>query len=66
MVTLQDIFTFEFDRVTQERVVTGALRATGLRPGFVAKFRKHGVDLPDGIFHEPGGVPMGKLAGVRG
>jgi pilus assembly protein CpaF len=66
MVTLQDIFTFKFDNVTSDRVVVGGLRSTGLRPSFVQKFRKHGVDLPDGLFHEPGGVPAGKLAGVRG
>jgi pilus assembly protein CpaF len=65
VVTLQDIFAFRFDQVTTDRVVMGRLQATGLRPSFVAKFRKHGVELPDGIFHEPGGVPTGKLAGVR-
>ncbi|HEY0387100.1 MAG TPA: CpaF family protein [Gaiellales bacterium] len=65
VVTLQDIFAFRFDRVTTDRVVTGRLEATGLRPSFVDKFRKHGVELPDGTFHEPGGVPAGKLAGVR-
>jgi pilus assembly protein CpaF len=66
MVTLQEIFTFKFDQVTADRVVVGSLRPTGLRPSFVDKFRKHGVELPEGIFVENGQVPHGKLAGVRG
>jgi hypothetical protein len=28
----------------------GGLRATGLRPTFVDKFERHGVDLPSGLF----------------
>jgi pilus assembly protein CpaF len=66
MVTLQEIFAFKFDQVTADRVVVGSLRPTGLRPSFVDKFRKHGVELPEGIFVENGQVPHGKLAGVRG
>ncbi len=66
MVTLQEIFAFKFDQVTADRVVVGSLRPTGLRPSFVEKFRKHGIELPEGIFVENGQVPHGKLAGVRG
>ena len=65
MVTLQDIFTFKYDAVTADRVVVGSLRPTGLRPSFVRKFEKHGVELPEGIFKENGHVPAGRLAGVR-
>ncbi len=55
VVTLQDIFQFEIDHLTAERQVAGSLRPTGLRPSFLSKFHKHGVDLPIEMFQIPGG-----------
>jgi pilus assembly protein CpaF len=55
VVTLQDIFQFHIDQMTAERQVVGSLRPTGLRPGFLAKFQKHGIDLPIEMFQIPGG-----------
>ena len=55
VVTLQDIFQFEIDHLTAERQVAGSLRPTGLRPSFLSKFQKHGVDLPIEMFQIPGG-----------
>ena len=55
VVTLQDIFQFEIDHLTAERQVAGSLRPTGLRPSFLSKFQKHGVDLPIAMFQIPGG-----------
>src|SRR2546421_1987872 len=64
VVTLQDIFQFQIDHVTAERQVVGGLRPTGLRPSFLSKFQKHGVDLPIDMFQIPGGhlAPAGHVA----
>ncbi|HEY0417443.1 MAG TPA: CpaF family protein [Gaiellaceae bacterium] len=53
VVTMQELFKFQLERVTEERVVVGALRTTGLRPTFVYKFEKRGVTLPSVIFTDP-------------
>ena len=50
VITLQDLFTYRLDRVTPERVVIGELRPTTVRPTFLEKFRKHGVELPSTLF----------------
>jgi pilus assembly protein CpaF len=46
IITLQDLYRFEFDSVASDRTVVGELVATGLRPGFLDKFHKRGVTLP--------------------
>jgi pilus assembly protein CpaF len=50
VITLQELFTFKVERVTGERVVIGSLRPTGLRPTFMHKFAKRGVELPNDVF----------------
>jgi pilus assembly protein CpaF len=50
VITLQDLFTFRLDRVTPDRVVVGELQPTNVRPTFLEKFRKHGVELPSALF----------------
>ncbi len=50
VITLQDIFEYKVDEVTEDRVVIGSLRSTGLRPTFLQKFEKHGVPLPVSLF----------------
>ena len=52
VITLQELFTFKIDQITDERVVIGSLCPTGLRPTFLDKFEKRGVELPVGLFHE--------------
>ena len=58
VVTLQELFKFQIDQVTQDGTIIGGLRATGLRPTFVQKFEKRGITLPLGLFQtrEPGSV----------
>jgi pilus assembly protein CpaF len=48
VVTMQDIFEYKMEEVTNDGKVVGALRPTGLRPGFLPKFKKHGVDFAPG------------------
>jgi pilus assembly protein CpaF len=66
-ITLQDLFEFEVEQVTRERVVIGSLRATGLRPTFMHKFEKRGVTLPVSMFMNNGfaGGPRFNGVGVR-
>jgi pilus assembly protein CpaF len=52
VITLQDLYEFKVERVTPERVVIGNLRSTGLRPAFLHKFEKHGIELPSSLFRE--------------
>jgi pilus assembly protein CpaF len=50
IITLQDIFTFKIDQVLGDRTVLGQLEATKLRPAFLHKFAKRGVELPGYLF----------------
>jgi pilus assembly protein CpaF len=48
-ITLQDLFRFQVDVVESGRSVVGSLQATGLRPLFLEKFARRGVELPVAI-----------------
>jgi pilus assembly protein CpaF len=50
VITLQDLYTYKVEEVTNDRVVIGRLRPTGLRPSFLHKFEKRGVQLPATLF----------------
>jgi pilus assembly protein CpaF len=52
VIQLQDIFEFEIESVAPDRTITGQLRPTGLRPVFLDKFRKRGIELPQSVFGE--------------
>ena len=54
VVTMQDIFEYKMDQITDDGKVMGSLRPTGLRPGFLPKFEKHGVEF------NPGGSSNGR------
>jgi pilus assembly protein CpaF len=54
VITLQELFSFGVDHLTDERVVVGDLVPTGLRPTFVYKFERRGVPLPGSLFSENG------------
>jgi pilus assembly protein CpaF len=51
-ITLQELFSFHVEQVTPERMVIGTLRGTGLRPTFLSKFERRGIELPLGLFRE--------------
>ena len=53
VITLQDIFKFDVQRVRADRTIVGALQPTGIHPIFSEKFRKRGVELPQGLFGKP-------------
>jgi pilus assembly protein CpaF len=50
IITLQDIYTFNIEQVLADRTVIGCLEATKLRPAFLHKFQKRGVELPSHLF----------------
>ena len=50
VITLQDLFTYKIQEITNDRVVIGNLVPTGLRPSFLHKFEKRGVSLPTSLF----------------
>jgi len=50
VITLQNLFEFKIDRFEEDGKVVGGLRATGLRPSFLPKFQRHGIELPENMF----------------
>jgi pilus assembly protein CpaF len=50
VITLQEVYCFKIEQVLPDRTVIGSLQPTGLRPGFVYKFEKHGLELPQSLF----------------
>jgi pilus assembly protein CpaF len=50
VVTMQELFKFHVDEVTADGTIVGGLRPTGLRPAFISKFEKRGINLPLGLF----------------
>ena len=52
-ITLQNLFEFHVDRVEADRTVVGRLEPTGLRPTFLSKFERHGIELPPDLFGTP-------------
>ncbi len=50
VITLQDIFRFRQQGVDGEGRVLGEMAPTGIRPGFVEKFRLAGIEVPNDLF----------------
>ena len=46
VITLQDLYTFHVESVSQTNQIVGSLRPTGLRPGFLEKFERRGIEIP--------------------
>jgi pilus assembly protein CpaF len=58
IITLQDLYEFKIEQVMPDRTVLGKLEPTGLRPNFVYKFLKRGLELPASMFGANGSGPM--------
>jgi pilus assembly protein CpaF len=50
VITLQEIFTFNQKEITSDGKVVGRLEPTGMRPSFLDKFERYGVQLHQGRF----------------
>ena len=59
------LFEFKVEDVAGGRTVVGGLRTTGLRPTFVDKFERRGIDLPAGLFGNGRGVGRPGRTGTR-
>jgi len=55
IITLSDLFIFDQTGVDDEGKILGKLRATGLRPHFMDRFKEEGIVLPSRIFTGGGG-----------
>ncbi len=54
VITMQDIFEFKIESFAPDGTINGKLQPTGLRPIFLNKFEKRGIELPTGLFsHRP-------------
>jgi pilus assembly protein CpaF len=54
VITMQDIFEFKIDSFSPDGTINGGLQSTGLRPIFLDKFAKRGIELPANLFsHRP-------------
>ena len=63
-ILTQDIFVFEQSDFVDGKII-GELKPTGIRPTFMAQFRKNGIALPPGEFGIAGGPGQaGPLAEV--
>ena len=52
VITLQDLFVFHLEDVMRDGKVIGSLKPTGLRPSFLHKFEKAGVDVELATFQD--------------
>jgi pilus assembly protein CpaF len=53
VVTLQDLYLFHVDAVAATKHVVGQLRPTGMRPTFLEKFARRGIELPIALSGRP-------------
>ena len=65
VITLQDIYEFKLDSIAPDRTIIGGLRPTGLRPIFMHKFEKRGIDLPTDMFTSPDVPTLAQVARGR-
>jgi pilus assembly protein CpaF len=50
VITLRDLFVFDYMGVDEEGRFKGRIKSTGIRPGFIKKLNNVGIDLPGGLF----------------
>jgi pilus assembly protein CpaF len=50
MITLQGLYEFRMEHIDADGAIVGEIQSTGLRPTFLKKFERHGIDLSDDIF----------------
>jgi hypothetical protein len=65
VITLQDLYVFHVDAVATDRsrTIVGSLNGTGLRPTFLEKFERRGIELPVALQRA---APAAQLVARRG
>jgi pilus assembly protein CpaF len=68
IITLEDLFKYRVEAVRPDRTVVGRLEPTGIKPGFLEKFQKRGVELPMSLFtrKRTPGDPRAEMPGAAG
>jgi pilus assembly protein CpaF len=54
IVTMQDIFVYDRQGISEDGTVVGSFKATGIRPKFAERLRAYGIPLPATLFSEGG------------
>jgi pilus assembly protein CpaF len=62
VITLQDLYKFEVNSVTSTGHIIGSLKGSGLRPGFLEKFARRGIEVPNTLTN--GAAPSLRSGGV--
>jgi pilus assembly protein CpaF len=52
VITMQDVFRFEQEGVSEDGEVLGRLRPTGIRPKFADRLKANGLNLPASMFSD--------------
>lgn len=60
-IVLQDLFRYEQSHIDESGKSVGTFVSTGLQPGFLEKFRLHGVQIPKSSFGNPAQVDMDSM-----
>jgi len=50
VITMQDIFVYEREGMTEDGTVLGRFRATGIRPKFAERLARYGHELSTSVF----------------
>jgi pilus assembly protein CpaF len=61
VITMQDIFLFEREGISEDGIVVGHFHATGIRPRFTDRLKTAGVDLPVTLFSNTDYVAAGGM-----
>jgi pilus assembly protein CpaF len=68
VITLQDLYSFRVEAVAgrhDDRQIIGSLTGSGVRPNFIEKFERRGIELPPGLLAPPP-TPIVRAVGTRG
>ncbi|HEX8276634.1 MAG TPA: CpaF family protein [Longimicrobiaceae bacterium] len=53
VISMQEIFRFEREGLSEDGRVQGRFRTTGIRPAFTDRLKSYGISLPGEVFSEP-------------
>jgi pilus assembly protein CpaF len=65
VITTQDLFVYRFKDVTGGHSLLGGLQPTGLRPTFLTKLERHGIQLPSFMQPDTAAAANGALARTK-
>jgi pilus assembly protein CpaF len=50
MITLQNLYEHRVEHIDADGKVVGGIYPTGLRPSFLNRFQRHGIEVPPELF----------------